>query len=181
MYLMQILRIGSSDVLTFFDSGATVNLIDGDIATHENLPCISDKPTSLSFVGGNQIRTDYGQYKFNLGPTSENEFHTLTCLGMHSVTSEFSKYDLSEIIDEYRSSSTKSDKSAALPPYAAGSSVKLLIGIKNNKLDHTLIEVLPSGVGVYKSPFIDIFGSNIIFAELHSTFTKVNQSSNREC
>ena len=51
MYLMQILRIGSSDMLTFFDSGATVNLIDGDIATHENLPCISDKPTSLSFVG----------------------------------------------------------------------------------------------------------------------------------
>ena len=54
--------------------------------------------------------------------------------------------------------------------------MKLLIGIKNNKLDPILIEVLPSGVGVYRSPFIDIFGSNIIFAGPHSTFTKGNQS-----
>ena len=96
MYLMQILKIGSSQVLTFFDSGANVNLIDGDIAVRENLPCVNDKPSSLSVVGGNQIRTEYGQYRFSLGPTPENEFHTLSCLGMDSVTSEFSKYDLSE-------------------------------------------------------------------------------------
>ena len=61
MYLMQILKIGNSEVLAFFDSGANVNLIDGDLATCENLQCISDKPTSLSVVGGNQIRTEYGQ------------------------------------------------------------------------------------------------------------------------
>jgi len=54
--------------------------------------------------------------------------------------------------------------------------VKLLIGIKNNKLDPTLIEVLPSGIGVYESPFVDIFGSNIIFAGPHAIFTKENQS-----
>ena len=176
MYLMQILRIGSSEVLAFFDSGANVNLIDGDLATRENLLCTSEKPTSLSVVGGNQIKTEYGQYKFSIGPTPENEFHTLTCLGMDSVTSEFSKYDLTDIIHEYRSSITKSDKYAPLPPYAAGTTVKLLIGIKNNKLDPTLIEILPSGVGVYRSPFIDIFGSNIIFAGPHATFTKGNKS-----
>ena len=154
--------------MAFFDSGGYVNLIDGELATHENLLCISEKPTSLSVVGGNQIKTEYGQNKFSIGPTPENEFHTLTCLGMDSVTSEFSKYDLTDIIHEYRSSVTKSDKYAPLPPYAAGTTVKLLIGIKNNKLDPTLIEVLPSGV--------DIFGSNIIFAGPHTTFTKGNQS-----
>ena len=173
---MQILKIGSSEVLTFFDSGANVNLIDGDIAIRENLPCITNKPTSLSVVGGNQIRTEYGQYQFSLGPTPKNEFHTLSCLGMDSVTSDFSKYDLSEIVDEYRRYSTNPNKSTPLPPYAAGSAVKLLIGIKNNKLDPTLIEILPSGIGVYESPFVDIFGSNIIFAGPHAIFTRENQS-----
>ena len=48
MYLMQILKIRNSEVLAFFDSGANVNLIDGDLATHENLQCVSEKPTSLS-------------------------------------------------------------------------------------------------------------------------------------
>ena len=83
---------------------------------------------------------------------------------MDSITNDFYKYDLSDIVHEFRKKSTKSDKYAPLPPYAAGTSVGLLIGIKNNKLDPTLIEVLPSGIGVYKSPFVDIFGSNIIFA-----------------
>ena len=173
---MQILKIGNSEVLAFFDSGANVNLIDGDLATWENLQCISEKPTSLPVVGGNQIKTEYGQYKFSLGPSPENEFHTLTCLGMDSVTNEFCKYDLSEIVHEFRSKSTKSDKYAPLPPYAAGTSIKLLIGIKNNKLDPTLVVVLPSGIGVYKSPFVDIFGSNIIFARPHTAFTKGNQT-----
>ena len=52
MYLMQILKIGNSKVLAFFDSGANVNLIDRDLATCENLQCISEKTTSLSVVGG---------------------------------------------------------------------------------------------------------------------------------
>ena len=147
MYLIQILKIGNIEVLTFFDSGANVNLIDGDLATRENLQYISKKPTALSVVGRNQIETEYGQYKFNLGPTPENDFHTLTCLGMDSVTNEFCKYDLTEIIDEFRNKSNKCDKNALLPPYAASTSVKLLIVIRNNKLNSTLIEVLPSGKG----------------------------------
>ena len=88
----------------------------------------------------------------------------------------FFQYDLTEIIEEFRFNSTKCDKSVPLPPYAAGSNVKLLIGIKNNKLDLTLVEVLPSGIGVYKSPFFNIFGSNIIFAGPHAAFTKANQT-----
>ena len=61
-----------------------------------------------------------------------------------------------------------------LPKYAAGAEVKLLIGIKNTYLDPVLIKILPSGVGVYKSPFKDIFGSRIIFAGPHSSFTVGN-------
>ena len=156
-----------------------MNLIDGDLATHESLQCISKKPTSLSVVGGNQIKTEYGQYKFSLGPTPENKFHTLTCLGMDSVTNDFCKYDLTEI--EFRTKSTKCDKNAPLPTYAAGTNIKLLIGIRNNKLDPTLVEVLPSGIGVYKSPFFDIFGSNIIFEGPHAAFYQGKPNPRLSC
>ena len=98
---------------------------------------------------------------------------------MDSVTNEFCQYDLTEIIEEFRSKSTKCDKNVPLPLYAAGTNLKLLIGIKNNKLDPTLVEVLPSGIGVYKSPFFDIFGSNIIFAGLHAAFTRGNTLDSR--
>ena len=58
MYLMQTLKIGNSEVLAFFDSGANVNLIDGDLGSRENLLCFSEKPSALSVVGGSQIKTN---------------------------------------------------------------------------------------------------------------------------
>ena len=56
----------------------------------------------------------------------------------------------------------------------------MLIGIKNNHLNPTLVTVLPSGVGVYKSPFKDIFGSRIIYAGPHHVFSKDNSNISKE-
>ena len=41
-------------------------------------------------------------------------------------------------------------------------------------LDPVLIKVLPSGVAVYLSPFKDVYGSRIIFAGPHKSFTRGN-------
>ena len=59
-YIMQILKIGSSQVLTFFDRGANVNLIDGELAISENLKRMSEKSSTLKVVGGGLVQTDYG-------------------------------------------------------------------------------------------------------------------------
>ena len=179
-YLMQILKIGSSEVLTFFDRGANVNLIDGELAISENLKRMSGKPSTLKVVGGGLVQTDYGHFSFNLGPTESDEFHELQCVGMSSVTNSFTKYDLSGISNEYRKALKPGEIAEKLPEYAAGTEVKLLIGIKNTYLDPTLIKILPSGVGVYKSPFKDIFGSRIIFAGPHSCFTSGNHELNND-
>ena len=42
IYLMQNLRIGNSNCLTFFDSGAYAHLSDGTLAIKEKLQKISD-------------------------------------------------------------------------------------------------------------------------------------------
>ena len=62
-----------------------------------------------------------------------------------------------------------------LPKYVGGSDAHLLIGIKNTNLDPVWIKTLPSGVAVYRSVFRDIWGSNLIFAGPHKTFTSVNR------
>jgi len=173
-YLMQTLKIGSSDVLVFYDSGANTNLISGEVAARESLQQITSKPTKLTVVGGGTINTEYGAYRFALGPTIAGDYHEITCQGMGQVTSEFRRYDLTDIITEFHDTVDDNLKYLPLPPYVAGSQVHLLLGIKNTYINPTLIAVLPSGVGVYKSPFTDIFGSNIIFAGPHSTFTSRN-------
>ncbi len=49
--------------------------------------------------------------------------------------------------------------------------------IKNTNLDPVLIKVLPSGVAVYLSPFKDVYGSRIIFAGPHKSFTRANDET----
>ena len=56
------------------------------------------------------------------------------------------------------------------------SDAHLLLGIKNTNLDPVWIKTLPSGVAVYRSVFRDIWGSNLIFAGPHKTFTNVNKA-----
>ncbi len=91
---------------------------------------------------------------------------------MNSVTAEFGRYDLSEICEEFRMNAKPGEENTILPKTAGGSEVQLLLGIKNTHLDPVLIKRLPSGVGVYLSPFKDVWGSRIIFAGPHKAFTQ---------
>ena len=56
----------------------------------------------------------------------------------------------------------------------------LLLGIRNTKIQPVLIKVLPSGVGVYLSPFKDMEGSRIIYAGPSKCFTRTDDDLNRE-
>jgi len=176
-YLMQIIKIGSTQVQLFFDSGANAHLISGELAVTEGLQLISDKPTSITVVGGDRVRTQYGSYRVNLGPDCNGEYHELSCIGMNSITSKFNKYDLFDIRAEFKEAVGDNDEFVKLPEYTGGDEVKLLIGIKNTRIDPVLITTLPSGISVYRSPFKDIWGSRIIFAGPHQTFTRTNQDS----
>ena len=173
-YMMQTLRFGDTDVLTFFDSGANINIISGELATSQNLQIISKKPSQLTVVGGSSIRTEYGTYRCCLGPNEKGEYFEITCQGMDKVTSKFTKYDLTEIAREFKDQVDPNLCIEPTPQYIGGSDVKLLIGIRNTNLCPILLQILPSGVAVYKSPFTDIWGSRLIFAGPHSSFTKAN-------
>ena len=93
IYLMQNLRVRDSNCLTFFDFGANAHLIDGQL--------ISNKTTELVVIGGGSIMTEYGGFRFNLGP-GENKYHEITAMGMESVTAGFGEYNLKDIAQELK-------------------------------------------------------------------------------
>ena len=94
---------------------------------------------------------------------------------MDSVTSKFNKYDLSDICSKFVSFSDPIHPVPPLPKYVGGFEVHLFLGIKNTNLDLVWIKTLPSGVAVYQSVFKVIWGSDLIFARPHKSFTSVNK------
>ena len=172
--------MGDSNCQTFFDSGANAHLIDGQLARSEGLQLISSKAIALGVIGGGSIKTEYGSFRFNLGPREDGKYHEITAVGMDNVTSGFGEYDLEKVIQEYKETASDSESEFTLPQSVGGTKVHLLLGIKNTRIQPTLLKVLPYGVGVYLSPFKDIWGSRIIFAGPNKVFTKANREQLRD-
>ena len=124
-YLMQWLRIGGNNQLIFFYRGANAHLVQGKMAVAAGFEITSSRPTSLTVVGGGNLKTEYGSYRFNLGPGSIGEYHEILCVGKDSVMSKFNKYDLSEIYAEFTSLSDPNQSVPPLPKYVGGSEVHL--------------------------------------------------------
>ena len=54
-FVMQQLRIGGEDVLTFYDSGANVHLVEGALAERVGFTILDNKCVSIGVVGGGQV------------------------------------------------------------------------------------------------------------------------------
>ena len=65
-YLMQWLRIGGNNQLIIFDRGANTHLVQGKMAVAAGFEITSSRPMSLTVVGGENLKTEYGSYRFNL-------------------------------------------------------------------------------------------------------------------
>ena len=102
VYIMQWIRIGESNCLCFFDTGANINMIDGAMAEREGVTVISQAVSVLKTVGGKEVTTDYGRYKFNIGPDTDGQSHALECHGMSDVAGSFEKHSLEAINEELR-------------------------------------------------------------------------------
>jgi hypothetical protein len=168
--IMQLLNIEGKATLTMFDTGANQNLIDGDFAEKLNSNVYKTKPSKLSVISGSKIWTEYGEYKLALGPTLENKYFEIIAQGISSVTGAVELYDLSKVNDEVQSQTLVNDHTI-LPGYVGGDKVKLLIGLKTAHIQPIHLFTLPSGLGVYKSPFTDIFGSDICYGGPHTSFS----------
>ena len=177
---MQRLRIGQSECLTFFDSGANTHLVEKSLAIKENLKRFSECQAELGVIGGGKFTAEAGSFRFNLGLGQEGIYHEIRAVGMDNVTSEFAEYALNEIGKDFISSSTEQEKDYILPKTVGGSKVYLLLGVRNMRIQPVLLRVLSSGVGVYLSHLKVLGGSRIIFAGPSKSFTLANREQQRK-
>ena len=56
------------------------------MAVSAGIEITSSRPRSLTVVGGGNLKTEYGSYRFNLGHGASGEYHEISCVGMDSVT-----------------------------------------------------------------------------------------------
>lgn len=172
--VMQTLSLNGHKVLTLFDRGANQHLISGPLAEELGIKVINQQQSSVGVISGKQLWTGYGTYELYLGPTTVGKYYQLKANGIKEITSTFPEYDLAEVNTEVKE---KSDVSAStiLPPSIGGDSIKLLIGLKRTDLEPVCVFSLPSGVGLYKSPFRDIHGSIYCYGGPHRVFSDVNK------
>ena len=115
IFLMKILRIGQSECLTFFDSGANTHLVEKTLAVNENLQRFSECEAEIGVIGGGTLATESGSFRFNLVSGQKGTYHEIRAIGMYDVTTNFANYNLDEIGKEFISTSTDQEKDYILP------------------------------------------------------------------
>ena len=143
IFLMQRLRIGQTECLKFFDSGAKTHLVEKTLEINENLQRFSDCEAEIGVIGSGTLAMESGSFRFNLGSVQKGTYHEIRAIGMDDVTSELIEYDLAEIGKEFISTSTDRDMDYVLPKTVGGSKVQLLLGVKNTRIQPVLLRVLP--------------------------------------
>ena len=174
VYLLQYLRIGNRDLLIFFDNGANQHLVNGEIAEELMFEVISQKPINVGVAGGGSVSTQYGSYAVGIGPDDDGYYHRIQAQGITNVTGPFDRINLSEINNEVRNCDEYDLRGERLPEYVAGTEAHMIVSLKKIDLQPTLLFTLDSGLGVYRSPFVDIFGSSIVYGGTHEVFTNNN-------
>ena len=81
----------------------------------EGLQAVSSERTRLGLIAGGQVDSEYGVFRFNLGPGDKEKYHEITAVGMNEITTEFPKCDLEEINLEYLKYADEDERKNVLP------------------------------------------------------------------
>ena len=143
-------------------------MIRGIVAENQKLPGCSARAERIAVAGGGQVLTQYGSYKSLLPLPNSGSKKELQCQGMQSIMGPIKRYPFQEVQQELRN--VKGRFEAPLPEYTRGGEVSVLIGLQDISLDPVILGILPSGLGIYQCPFVDVWGSNIAFTGPHPSF-----------
>ena len=170
-FVMQRLNMGGEEVLTFYDSGANIHLVEGSIAEKVGFKVLDNKCVSIGVVGGGQVWTEYGQYTCILGPDANSQYHQIECQGLERITLFVPEVDQQPLA--YEAAPTFYNGNQLQYPKMVGEDrVKLLLRIHSTAVSPRLHYSLPNGLSVYVSALLDVNGSNICFGGPYKVFSK---------
>merc|ERR1711978_811190 len=167
---MQKLRLGDMECLVLYDNGANANMVQDSMARFLELQVVDQYKLAVSGIADVEVGT-CGAYKLILGSTQEGYSHEVIAQATPQITAKLPKYDLGEINQEARASGLVSEQTK-LPPSVGGTQVRLLLGLKDARLQPKFLFELDSGIAVYKSPFTDIYGSDLCYGGPHESISR---------
>ena len=130
-------------------------MIQGEIAENQELEILSGRAGQIKVAGGEYVSTGFGSYKATLGPSKYGKLYNLKGLRIKEITGNLAEHPLKEINKEVRVAKMI-DVDTPLPKYAGGGHMGIHVGLSDVSLHPILIGMLPSGLGVYQCPFVDV-------------------------
>ena len=179
VYMFQNITVNNKQYLLFFDNGC------GDlVCTHDAVTKLGaystkliDGPIPIGGVGDIKLESRHGIYQITL-PLFDGRLANMRGTVLDRVTSEFPMYSLdtgieTDIHDAYKRHGGD-PKDLPRLPQRVGGNVDIMIGMKYKRYYPQEIFRLPSGLSIYRSPFLNSDGSRGIIGGPHPVITEIH-------
>ena len=133
---------------------------------------------SFCGVGETSAKSDHGIYQIRL-PLHAGKNEVLSGVCLERITHTFPEYPLDGIVrtDIENACKLVGGDVSKLPsvPKVVGGDVDIMIGGKYQRYHPEKIFSLPSGLTIYRSPFLNINGSRGVIGGPHALFNKISK------
>ena len=188
IYMLQKVQVENKEYTLFFDTGFSdmVARYDAVIRIGERAKLEVQGPISLGGVGNIKMESQHGIYKIRL-PLVNGKNAVLAGVCLDQITNTFPSYPIKgEIEDDikkaYAVSGGTQQNLPKLPEFIGGD-VDFMIGTKYTRYHPEPIFSLPSGLTIYKSPFLSTDGIQGVIGGPHNIITSIDRihNGNKTC
>ena len=183
IYMLQKVQIGDQQFTLFFDTGCSDMVAKYNAITRigKRAKMEIDGPTTLGGVGNVKMESPHGIYQVRL-PLVNGKDAVLAGVCLDQITNEFPSYPIQgQIEDDIKSGYIQNGGNVNdLPslPACIGGEVDFMIGAKYTRYHPQPIFSLPSGLTIYKSPFLSADGVQGVIGGPHAIITSIDRVHN---
>ena len=185
IYMLQKIQVGSQEFTIFFDSGCSdmVAKQDAIIRLGDRAKQLIKGPISLGGVGNLKTESKHGVYQIRL-PLNNGRDAVLAGVCLDKITNTFPVYPIKgkiheDLLNAFKMSGRNETELPKLPD-SIGGDVDFLIGLKYLRYHPEPIFSLPSGLTIFKSPFLGVDGNEGIIGGPHAVITEVDRAHNKD-
>ena len=180
IFMLQNIVVNNEQLLVFYDSGCGGAALNAKAAQLLKSRVTRPGPTTLNVAGARSFKIDGGDESFTLDLHDSEYKATLTGLRMDAITTKFPLWKVSEawpdILADIRASEYSDVVLPKPPKELGGRQVDVMVGIRYLKYYPTLLFMLPSGLGVYKSQFKAPNDEILVLGGPHPAWSKCAES-----
>ena len=176
--LQNVETVNNENLLVFFDSGCSNSGLSDRAAKILPHQTVRPGPTRLDICAGEHVELETGDERFWLD-LNDGSKATITGLQMPTITTPLPEWNLTEawleICEEFEKVHGKESPLPPVPKSLGGKEVDIIIGAKYFVYFPQQVFTLPSGLGIYQSPFKSEFSG--VLGGPHHSWLQASQKS----